>query len=83
MLYRFVSEEQFNAWSSQNYAKEFAKHFRKWDDVFATEDLSCEGMTDWAEINGQYICSSYWYPFVSDDLGSRLVEVEEVVKETE
>lgn len=26
--YRFVSEEQFNAWAKQNYAQEFAFAFR-------------------------------------------------------
>lgn len=77
MKYRFVSELQFDTWARQNYAKEFAPHFKKWDDVFETEDLECETMVDTIEIAGKTVMSCEWYPFTMEDLGNRIVEVKE------
>ncbi|QBX32677.1 hypothetical protein Asfd1_51 [Aeromonas phage Asfd_1] len=77
MKYRFVSEEQFNAWAKQKYAKEFAPHFVKWNDVFETVDLECEIMADDMTIHGKWIASTEFYPFMDSDIGTRIEVVEE------
>ncbi|UYD58460.1 hypothetical protein IPAKJDPM_00117 [Aeromonas phage avDM14-QBC] len=75
--YRFVSEEQFNAWAKQNYAQEFVFAFDSWDTIFEMEDIEYEMMIDTIEINGEVYCSTRWYPFNTDDIGTRIIEVEE------
>lgn len=77
MKYRFISEEQFNAWAKQAFAQEFVFAFDTWDTVFEAEDIECEVMIDTIEIDGQVYCSTQWYPFNGEDLGVRIVEVDE------
>lgn len=75
--YRFVSEEQFNAWAKQNYAQEFVFAFDSWDTIFEMEDIECEVCSDTIEIDGEIYMSTQWYPFNITDLGTRIIEVEE------
>ncbi|AFN69866.1 hypothetical protein Aes012_236 [Aeromonas phage Aes012] len=77
MKYRFVSEEQFNAWAKQNYAQEFAFAFDSWDTIFEMEDIECAVYTDTIEIDGEIYMSTQWHPFTDEDLGNRIIEVEE------
>lgn len=77
MKYQFVSELQFDTWARQNYAKEFAPHFNKWDDIFETDDLEYETVTDTIEVNGKTIMSCDWWPFCIEDLETRIKKVEE------
>ncbi|UIW12956.1 hypothetical protein Ah13A_020 [Aeromonas phage AhMtk13a] len=75
--YRFVSEEQFNAWAKQAFAQEFVFAFDTWDTVFEAEDIEYEVVVDTIEINGQLYSSTQWYPFNAEDIGIRIVEVNE------
>ena len=75
--YRFVSEEQFNAWAKQNYAQEFVFAFDSWDTIFEMEDIEHAVCTDTIEIDGEIYTSTQWYPFNDEDLGNRIIEVEE------
>lgn len=75
--YRFVSEEQFNAWAKQNYAQEFAFAFDSWDTIFEMEDIGRKVCSDNIEIDGEIYVSTQWYPFNITDLGNRITEVEE------
>lgn len=75
--YRFVSEEQFNAWAKQNYAQEFAFAFDSWDTIFEMEDIGRKVCSDTIEIDGEIYMSTQWYPFNITDLDNRIIEVEE------
>ena len=75
--YRFVSEEQFNAWAKQNYAQEVAFAFDSWDTIFEMEDIEYAVYTDTIEIDGEIYTSAQWHPFDAEDLGTRIMEVEE------
>lgn len=75
--YRFVSEEQFNAWAKQNYAQEFAFAFDSWDTIFEMEDIGRKVCSDTIEIDDEIYMSTQWYPFNITDLGNRIIEVKE------